>query len=86
MTITHNQHLTILFVRKLTALRIYGITFACEGLPFDYNWNSKIVFCVRIVEIGVMKMSFADVFSHLVITFVSRGEENVSMAAHQLLF
>jgi len=67
-----------LFVRKLIALPTYGITVACEGLPFDYNWNSKIVFCVRIVETGVMKMSFADVFSHLVNTFVSRGEENVN--------
>jgi hypothetical protein len=59
----------IMFVRKLTALPIYGITFACEGLSFDYNWNSKIGFCVQIVEIGVMKMSYADIFHYLVITF-----------------
>jgi len=56
-------------MRKLTALPIYGIIFACEGLSFDYNWNSKMVFRVRIVEIGVMKISFVDVFRHLVITF-----------------
>jgi len=59
----------ILFVRRLTVLPIYWIIFSCEGLSFDYNWNSKIVFRVRIVEIGVMKIRFADVFRHLVITF-----------------
>jgi len=69
MTISNNQNLIILFVRKTYSLSIYEIIFACEGLSFDYNWNSKIVFLVQIVEIGVMKMSFVDVFSRLVITF-----------------
>ena len=59
----------ILFVIKTYSLPIYETIFACEGLSFDYNWNSKIVFRAQIVEIGVMKMSFVDVFSHLVITF-----------------
>ena len=52
-------------MRKLTVLPIYGVIFACEGLSFDDNWNSEMDFRVRIVEIGVMKMSFVDVFSHL---------------------
>ena len=68
VTYTYNHHLMILlilFVRRLTALPLYGITFACEGLSFDYNWNSKVIFGVRIVDIGVMEMSFADVFRHL---------------------
>jgi len=59
----------ILSVGGLIALSLYGITFACLGLSFDYNWNSEVVFRVHVVEIGVMEMSFADIFHHLKVTF-----------------
>jgi hypothetical protein len=35
----------------------------------DYNWNSKVIFGVRVVEIGIMEMSFADTFRHLSFIF-----------------
>jgi len=45
VTVTYNQHLVILSVKRLTILPLYGITFACEGLSFDYNWDSMSTTC-----------------------------------------
>jgi hypothetical protein len=59
----------ILSVRRLTSLPLYRITIACKGLTFDYNWDGNIIFRVWVVEIGVMEMSFADLFRHLTFTF-----------------
>jgi phage shock protein PspC (stress-responsive transcriptional regulator) len=59
----------ILCVRKLSTLPLYGITFACEGLSFDYNWDCTIIFGVRVVENVVTGMSIADIFCHLTFAF-----------------
>jgi hypothetical protein len=59
----------ILSVRRFNSLPLYGISFACEDLTFDYNWGGKIIFRVWVFEIGVMEMSFADIFRHLTLTF-----------------
>jgi hypothetical protein len=69
VTITYNEELVILSVRRLTTLPLYGITFNCEGLSFDYHWNCTIIFGTRVVGIGVMEMSIADIFCHLMFTF-----------------
>jgi hypothetical protein len=52
MTITCNQHLMILVARGVASLPLYGIPFSCEGLSFDYNWDSGITFRVKVVEDG----------------------------------
>ena len=68
MTVTYNQQPMILSVR-FTALPLYGITFAYEGLYLHCNWSSTVNFRVLVVEFGVMEMSFADIFRHLSFTF-----------------
>jgi len=59
----------VLSVRRLTTLPLYRVTFAFEGLSFDYYWNSKVTFRVRVVEFDVMEMRFVDNFCHLAFTF-----------------
>jgi phage shock protein PspC (stress-responsive transcriptional regulator) len=58
----------ILSVKRLTILPLCEIAFVCEGLSFDYNWDSEVISCVQVVEIGVREMSFADLLRHLTFT------------------
>jgi len=71
MTVTYNQHLMILAVRGFAILPLYRIPFSCEGLSFDYNWDSGISFRVKVIEDGVivMVMNFTKSFCHLTFTF-----------------
>jgi len=80
MTVTYNQRLMIFSVRSLTTLPLCRVTFACEGLSFNYYWNSKVIFRVRFVETGVTEMRFVGNFRHLAFTFHTSNSDSIGTA------
>ena len=69
VTVTYNQHLMTLSVRRLTIRLLCKNSCAWVGLSFDCNWDSEVIFRIRAVQICIAEMSFANIFRHLTLTF-----------------
>jgi hypothetical protein len=80
MTISYNQHLMILSVRRLTTLLCVGLRFLVRACPLTITGIVRLFFVSGFVEIGVTKIRFVDNFRHLAFTFHTSTSDSIGTA------